>query len=252
MRDRPRHLRAGNTGPFTLDGTRTYIVGSDVVAIIDPGPDVENHVRALAFEVESAASVAIVLTHEHADHAGGAGSLAAALGSRASVSGPRGMPGLDVELDDGDSVETDEGALVAVHTPGHTRKHHCYHWPDRRALFAGDLLLGRGDTTWVAEYPGCVADYLVSLDRLRGLDLEVIYPAHGDPLDDPAEALDRFERHRRERIEQVRAALERHPDADVVRLLEAVYGDTLPRGMEGAALRSLSALLEYVNDPETP
>lgn len=244
MPDHPAHLNAGNRGPFTLDGTRTFLVGGpERLVVLDPGPDVEDHVRAVVSSARDADEVTVLLTHGHADHAGAARSVAGAL--NAPVLGPA-EADPDRILRDGDGVETDAGLLRAVHTPGHTRGHLCYHWPARRALFAGDLLLGRGDTTWVAEYPGCVADYLASLERLRGLELEIIYPAHGPPLEDPAAALDRFEGHRRDRIRQVRKALQARPAADLDRLLEAVYGGELPSAVRGAARRSLAALVEFV------
>lgn len=218
-------------------------MGHHDVVVLDPGPDVDDHVRALASAVEGAERVTLLLTHHHGDHAGAAPALAERLG--AEVAGPPG-PGVDRVVTDGQAVVTDVGDLVAVHTPGHTPDHLCFHWPGRRALFAGDMLLGRGDTTWVAEYEGCVADYLDSLARLRTLDLAVIYPTHGPALHDPAAALDRFEAHRRARIRQVAEVLERHPRASDRDLLEAVYGASLPSGMEGAALRSLGALVEHV------
>jgi glyoxylase-like metal-dependent hydrolase (beta-lactamase superfamily II) len=216
------------------------------VAIIDPGPDLAKHIRALVDAVEGAEKVEIVLTHCHGDHASAAPGLAEQLG--AEIWGPA-APGLvSRPLEDGESLITDAGDLVALRTPGHTRDHLCLHWPARRSLFAGDLLLGRGDTTWVGEYPGCVADYLDSLARIGTLDLDVIYPTHGPPLEAPTEALERFEAHRRERIAQVRRALEERPDAGPAELLVMVYGEALPRAMEGAAARSLGALLEYVRD----
>jgi glyoxylase-like metal-dependent hydrolase (beta-lactamase superfamily II) len=211
--------------------------------VIDPGPDVPEHVRALKTVIDGAERAMILLTHGHADHAGAAAPLAAATG--AEVWGPGEVSAVGYPLADGASVETDAGHLVAVATPGHAREHLCFHWPERRALFAGDTLLGVGDTTWVAEYPGCVADYLDSLERLRGLELDVIYPAHGPPLSEPADALDRFEAHRRLRIRQVRDVLLARPDADLEDLLEAVYGDSVSPRMRGAARRSLGALLEH-------
>ena len=244
MTRHPRFLNAGNATPFTLDGTRTWLVGVRDVALIDPGPDVPEHVRALASAVAGARRVRVVLTHGHPDHAGGARSVADAVG--APILGPEGVDGIDEALSDGESLETDEGVLVAVRTPGHARHHHCFHWAVRHALFAGDLLLGRGDTTWVGEYPGCVADYLASLERLRALDLAVVYPAHGAPIEDPAAALDRYRAHRLERIEQVRAALGQHPGADAEQLFDVVYGGGVPTSLRGAALASLSALVEHV------
>ena len=229
-----------------MDGTRSYRIGKREAAIIDPGPHVETHVRALVAFMGDADAVRIVLTHRHRDHAGAAPALADALS--AEVWGPGEVEGVDHVLGDGDVVETDVGALVAIHTPGHTVGHLCFHWPERNALFAGDLLLGRGATTWVAEYPGCVTDYMSSLNRLRTLDLEVVYPAHGPALENVTRALDRFEGHRAERIEQVRGALAEHPGASVEELLRRVYGHTIPSGLEGAAARSLSALVDHVRE----
>jgi glyoxylase-like metal-dependent hydrolase (beta-lactamase superfamily II) len=91
-----------------------------------------------------------------------------------------------------------------------------------------------------------VADYLKSLDRVRGLALAVIYPAHGPPLEDPARALDRFEAHRLTRIDQVRAAMDRNPGADTEALLDIVYGPAVPDSMRGPARRSLEALIDHV------
>ncbi len=214
--------------------------------VLDPGPDVDSHVRAVVSAAADAATVRVVLTHHHPDHAAAASRVAGELG--AEVWGPEGR-GVDHVVVDGTEVPTDRGGLTAVHTPGHTRDHLCYHWSNGRALFAGDLLLGRGDTTWVAEYPGCVTDYLASLARLRTLDLHVIYPAHGPALTEPSAALDRFEGHRMARIQQVRDALTSSPGATARDLLDVVYGAALPVGMEGPALRSLEALLDHVREP---
>ena len=219
------------------------MIGDRDVVVLDPGPDVDSHVRAILLAVEAADRVSIVLTHHHGDHSAAVPRLLERLDAR--VFGPPAPPVTD-PLADGGTVDTDVGTLVAVHTPGHTRDHLCYHWPEARALFAGDLLLGSGSTTWVADYPGCVADYLASLDRVRSLAVDVIYPTHGPALTDPGEAVDRFEAHRRTRIEQVADALARAPDAVAQDLLEEVYGSALPEGMRSAALLSLDALVNYV------
>ncbi len=160
--------------------------------------------------------------------------------------GPEGLvPEGDV-LRDGDTLSTDVGELTVVHTPGHTPEHLCFYLADRRALFVGDLFLGVGDTTWVAEYPGCVADYLDSLRRVRALGPETLYPAHGPPLVDALDAIDRFEGHRMRRIAQARRALEARPDGSIEELLDDVYGPELPRGLRAPAARSLGALVDYV------
>jgi glyoxylase-like metal-dependent hydrolase (beta-lactamase superfamily II) len=243
-RPHPPFLGAGNASAFTLDGTRTYRVGRRRAVLIDPGPAAGDHVRALVAWMADAHHVTVLLTHGHGDHAAAAPAVAAALS--APVAGPFGVAEVTSPVADGGVVDTDEGELVAVHTPGHTPDHLCYHWPARRALFAGDLLLGEGETTWVGDYRGCVADYLASLAKVRALSVDTIYPAHGPPLEDAAAAVDRFEAHRLLRIRQVEEALATSPGASAPELLRLIYGGALPSGVEKAALKSLEALLEHV------
>jgi glyoxylase-like metal-dependent hydrolase (beta-lactamase superfamily II) len=244
-----RRFQADNPGPFTFEGTVTFVLGRAQAIVLDPGPDVDDHIRALARSVADAQKVTIVLTHGHADHAGGVDRLLAALADdgasevevigagHSRAIGPHARP----------EVRFDGGLLRAVPTPGHTRDHLAWHWPDTRSVFAGDHILGYGDTTWVGEYSGCVADYLESIDRLRGLDLAVIHPGHGPSIDDPATALDRFERHRRRRIGRVLELRKTQPELRGPNLFDLVYGDLVPDGLDGAARASLAALEEYVD-----
>jgi glyoxylase-like metal-dependent hydrolase (beta-lactamase superfamily II) len=213
--------------------------------VIDPGPDVDAHVRALASRAATAETFRVLVTHAHADHAAAARPLSELTG--AEVYGPADVEGVTIVIGDGYEVETDRGSLVAVHTPGHMKEHLGFHWKDRGAFFAGDLVLGKGDTTWVAEYPGCVADYLDSIKKLQALELDVLYPTHGPPLSDPGEALTRFAAHRMDRVAQVEQAMTQAPDAGIEQLLDIVYGDELPSAVRGAARMSLSALVDYVN-----
>lgn len=244
MLPHPPYLNAGNAGPFTLDGTRSYRVGASQAVLLDPGPDVDHHVRALLSWLGDARDVRVVVTHGHPDHAGAARRLAGALG--VPVLGPRGVEGVDRPLDDGSRLETDQGALVAVDTPGHARHHLCFHWVERGALFAGDLVLGEGDTTWVGEYRGCVADYLESLERVARLAPGVIYPAHGEPLSDVPEALARYRAHRLARVEQVAKVLKADPRAGVDQVTAVVYGDRVPPSLLPAARMSVEALMDFV------
>ena len=253
-----RWVDAGNAGPFTLEGTRSYIVGRRRVAVVDPGPELASHVAAVAAEVADAESVVLLLTHGHRDHAGAAPALAArleagVLGAWASESGeaepeivgpPPRVPFRP--LGDGESVHTDAGELVALRTPGHASNHLVFHWWDQRTVFVGDLMLGTGETTWVGGYSGCVADYLASLERVERLRARLLLPAHGPPVFDPEARLGRCRDHRCARVAQVERALAARPDASADELLSAVYGESVPAGLLPAARASLAALIEHV------
>lgn len=150
-------------------------------------------------------------------------------------------------LAEGDSVPTDQGELRVVEIPGHSKDHLAFLWVPARALFVGDLVLGRGDTTWLGEYPGCVRDYLASLEKVRGMDLRRLYPAHGPPVDDPEATLDLFRGHRMARIAEVAEARVVHPEAGPEELARAVYGERLPDRVLKAACSSVEVILHHLD-----
>ncbi len=237
-----RSFLAPNPGPLTLDGTRSYLVGDDPVAIIDPGPRIESHISALAEAVRPASEIVILLTHAHDDHAAASARLAHRTGG--SVHGPGG----DHDLGDGQVIATSVGDLVAVATPGHARRHFCFHHPDTASIFVGDLIMGKGDTTWTGEYLGAVADYLRSLDRLDALAPRTLHPAHGPPIPDAAATIARFRAHRLERIEQVRRAVATgHAGAPAI--ARHVYGP-LPPKIRTMAEAGVDAILDYLSGAE--
>ncbi len=213
------------------------------MAVIDPGPNVDEHVRALSRALDGVRDLRILLTHGHGDHAGAARLLAEAL--KAPVFGP---PSTGVlALLDGDVISTDAGVLRTVATPGHTRDHLAFQWPRGEAVFVGDLILGRGATTWLGEYRGCVEDYLASLERIRNLSPTVLYPAHGPPVRDPIETLDRFREHRMDRLRQVREIMQESPGAGVDEILENVYGGRLPKRVLKAARASVEVMVHHLS-----
>ncbi len=234
-----------------MDGTCTYLVGRKQVAVIDPGPDEDNHIRALSVAVEHAKTVRILLTHRHSDHAGSAVRLADEVGAK--ILGPLSCQPLsdsDVPfqaLREGDGVTTDQGRVTAVEIPGHTKDHLAYFWKEAGALFVGDLLLGRGNTTWIGEYLGCVADYLGSLEKVEALEVDVIYPGHGPPITSPSISLKLFRRHRLKRLDQVRTARLEHPDAGVHELAELIYGGEIPEELAKAARSGVEAALFHLD-----
>lgn len=247
----PRVVQADNAGLFTLSGTRTHLIGRERVAVLDPGPDDPLHLERLCRELEGASQVTILVTHGHADHSAGALPLARALegGAIPEVAEVRvrgAAPGIPETLADQDRIPTDHGTLRTLWTPGHALPHFAFLWEEPNLLFPGDLLLGEGNTAWVGSYPGCVADYLASLDRLESLSATRLFPAHGPPLEDPAGAIQRFRVHRLHRLEQVAAALDQDPAMEADRIVDRIYGSALPRSLRGAARWSVFALLDHL------
>ena len=232
-------LRADNPGPFTLDGTNTWIVGRDPCWIVDPGPALDAHVEAvLAEAARRGGAGAIVLTHDHGDHAGAAAAVRAGLGGGGVVAAARWV-GADVALADGDVV----GPLRVVATPGHATDHIAF--VTGAVCFTGDAVLAHS-SVFVAPDPGALRGYLAALERLRALDLELLCTGHGPPVTDPAALLDRYLAHRRDREQRLVEAL-----ADGLRttdeLLDRVWDDA-PPSLRLAATATLEAHLGKLDE----
>ncbi len=154
------HVRAGNPGPFTLEGTNTYVVGdAEGTWVVDPGPAMPHHLDAVAFVVGASGAPwrGVLLTHDHSDHAEGARGLLERAGS-APVCAASGAG--DVRLVDGDGV----GPFTVVATPGHAPDHLAFvAGPE---LFSGDAVLGRG-SVFLWPSPGALRRYVAALERLR-------------------------------------------------------------------------------------
>jgi glyoxylase-like metal-dependent hydrolase (beta-lactamase superfamily II) len=54
--------------PFTFHGTGTFIIGTGKVAIIDPGPDIAEHVDAVLDAVRGETVSHLLVAHTHRDH----------------------------------------------------------------------------------------------------------------------------------------------------------------------------------------
>jgi glyoxylase-like metal-dependent hydrolase (beta-lactamase superfamily II) len=207
-------LLAHNPSAFTYFGTQSYIVGAGKVAVIDPGPDLPEHVDALEAAIDGRELVAIVCTHTHRDHSPAAAPLAKRTGApiigcaplALETVGPRADASFDGDyapdrvLGDGEALDIDGKPLVAVATPGHTSNHLCFAYDG--ALLTGDHVMG-WSTTVVVPPDGDMAAYMASLDKLRKRDDRIYYPAHGPAVTNPAQYVRHLVGHRMQREKQI-------------------------------------------------
>jgi glyoxylase-like metal-dependent hydrolase (beta-lactamase superfamily II) len=227
---------AGNPGPLTGPGTNSYLVGRERLAVIDPGPEDETHLRALLEAAGTGRITHILLTHHHADHAGGAEALARRSGA----------PVLDAaSLADGQVVEEAEWRLEAVATPGHTRDHFCFALGGAGALFSGDHVMGWA-SSMIAWPDGRMGEYLASLDRLLARPETLYLPGHGAPIADGKARVRELREHRKAREEAILAQV-RAGEQSVSGIVRAIY-PPLERRLFQAAELSVLAHLEHLTE----
>jgi glyoxylase-like metal-dependent hydrolase (beta-lactamase superfamily II) len=243
---------------MTLSGTNSYVLdcGDETALVIDPGPPLERHTRAL---IDAAASQGltirhIVLSHGHPDHSAGAAQLAAVTGARIHAH-PASKVAHDVDL-------PLEGVLVAgalklrtVDAPGHTFDHAIFYLEPERALFTGDTILGEG-TTVIAPPGGAMRQYMQTLARLAGefAEARTIYGGHGPVIDDAQAKIAEYIAHRKMREEQIVDALRNGPRTipDLVREIYSRRRVALWAAMARQALAHLIALEQEGRVTSTP
>lgn len=192
-----RRVIARNPGSFTFTGTGVYIIGHGNVAVIDPGPELEEHFEAIKQAVSGETISHVLVTHSHMDHSPLAAPLARWAGCQVYAKGPAIPTESDVRLEAGDDLkfkpdETigdnwicsgDGWTIEAIETPGHTSNHLCYALREENALFSGDHIMG-WSTSVVSPPDGNMRDYINSLRKVQQRGFEVIYPSHGAPIED--------------------------------------------------------------------
>lgn len=205
---------AHNPSAFTYYGTQTYLLGDSEIAVVDPGPDLPEHVDALEAAIGGRPLIAILCTHTHRDHSPAAKLLAERTGAKIigcaplalETVGPRADASFDADyapdrvLHDGETMEIDGHPVTVVATPGHTSNHLCYAY--RGALLTGDHVMG-WSTTVVVPPDGDMAAYMQSLDKLRQREDRTYYPAHGPAVENPRQYVRHLLGHRMQREKQI-------------------------------------------------
>ncbi len=195
-------ILATNPGVYTLEGTNTWVVGEGPAAVIDPGPDDPEHLYRVTHEAGEVS--AILLTHDHEDHAAGAALLSEATGAPVLAYRP---PADGRQIRDGFELRVGGATLQAIHVPGHSHDSMAFFVRQVSALFTGDSVLGTG-TSLIDPPEGDLVHYLRSLRRMQELRARVIYPGHGPVIYDAQGKLEEYVAHRGLREQQVLASLE--------------------------------------------
>ncbi len=246
-----RRLVAPNPSLMTGPGTNTYLLGDREVAVLDPGPLIEEHIDRI-LQVARAPIRWVLVTHTHEDHSPAASALASMTGAELlGRPAPEGkhqdatfVP--DRVLEDGHDFVTREFTLRTVHTPGHASNHICYLHTGMNLLFTGDHVID-GSTVVINPPDGNMKHYLQSLRRVKELQCDALAPGHGEIIRDVGRLIDGIIEHRLAREAKVAAALAANPHLTAHELVPHVYTD-VDRRLYGWAERSLLAHLLKLED----
>lgn len=225
-------IRADNPSPMTLSGTNSWVVAvDDEVWVIDPGPDTEAHIEALAETAEAAGRpTGVALTHDHLDHSAGVQPMLDRFGHGELLSHSSPV----------------DSRLSHLHTPGHAEDHLVFWVGDdaQIALFSGDLVLGQSSTI-VPPGGGTLIAYLESLKQVAAIGPQLILPGHGEPIEDAAAAVTHQREHRLRREADLRDALAAGVH-DREALLDRVWSD-VPASLRIAAHVTMQSHLEKLD-----
>ncbi|KAJ1642227.1 Beta-lactamase-like protein 2 [Coemansia asiatica] len=173
-----------NPGPFTLQGTNTYLFGSGPRRLlVDTGDGAQPEYLKLLYQTLGDSRIdRILITHWHNDHTGG---IPAILHS--DMVSPdctifkhqhKDCPNIDgsQDISDGQVFAVDGLKLTAMLTPGHTPDHVAFlvSGCEQKMLVTGDLILGQGTTVVDDLQP-----YMRSLDQVLETAPSVLLPGHG-------------------------------------------------------------------------
>ncbi len=252
---------------MTYTGTNTYVIDNGEIAVIDPGPKIQEHYDNILEVIGDKPVKYIFLTHSHIDHSPMAADLSIKYNTPVYGYGPSdaglsktmlklisdgyesGSEGIDHNfhpdylIKDGEYFELNETSIIAIHTPGHMGNHVSFQYGG--VLFSGDHIMGWA-TSMVSPPYGDLTQFMASCHLLKDKDISLILPGHGEPVDDPKERIEYLIRHRLEREQQIKSTLQ-HYSLNALEITEMVYVD-VDKSLIPAATRNVFAHLLDLNE----
>ena len=255
-----QRITAPNKSAFTFHGTNTYIVGDKNVAVIDPGPDDDDHLEAIIKAVKGRCITHIIVTHTHVDHSLLTKKLQAHCGAQTWAEGPH-RAARELHLGEtnfldasGDKdfmpdnfithnqiIEGDGWKLETLLTPGHAMNHACFALLGTPYMFSGDHVMGWA-TSIVAPPDGAMEPYMKSLDIMIAREESVYFPGHGGQLEKAREFSRALRAHRKMRETAILSRI-RKGDRTIADIVGVIYKETDKR-LHGAAGLSVFAHIE--------
>ena len=261
-------LTAPNSNAYTNTGTRSYLIGSEQLAIIDPGPNITSHFNNIIQALGNSQLTHIILTHSHQDHCAMAIRLAQELKAEIYMFGTPDKSNYDLlksiqdiraplksikkinknltirKVLDGDKIFNAEWCFEVIFTPGHLFDHICLAWLQMKIIFSGDHVMG-WSSTMVAPPLGNMGDFIASLKKLLRRDENIYFPTHGEPIVDAKTYIQSQLNHRKKRDKQIVSAIRKTPLTSV-ELVSLLYENLIVE-LEEAAAQNVFASLIYLS-----
>ena len=258
-----RRLVANNPSHFTYKGTNTYLIGTDELALIDPGPDDEEHQRAILRAAAGRPITHILVTHTHHDHVEGLPRLQAETGAMTcgygrttpddgkTKSSPAGGEYVDrdfvpdIAMRHGDLLSGPGWTFEALFTPGHAPDHLCFSLQGSDIMFSGDHVMS-WSTSVVSPPEGNMAHYMDSLHGLLDRSEGTFLPGHGGQINDPRKIVRAFLTHRRWREQAILNCIREghHTIAEIVPIIYKGLDQRLVRAAGMSVLAHLVHMLD--------
>ena len=134
-------------------------------------------------------------------------------------------------LDDGEELTASEILLKVIYTPGHTAGSICLFEPNSKVLFTGDTIIKHISPNPIVEprrkdlrdpFYQSLAAYLSTLERLKCLEVDFVFPGHGEYLTDLRQIIQTHTTHHEERMDLIWMALKNEP-SPIFKLINEVF-----------------------------